>query len=420
MKTIVSQSAFALFLTAASLAAQQSPGPRVWTSVDGRAMEATVLAVEGESVKFLTKAGNQVSVPLSRLSPADQEFLKKAPAIPASAGVSLPPVTGAAAPVADKIWPRSVGIEDSPQIETVKEDSASREFIYRSPHYEFVCDSKLGANVVREFGRMFEAAYLINCKLPLDLKPSPEPLRTLFQARLFTEKDDYLKAGGIPGSAGVYQSGKKALMVPLSSLGVKMVGSRVSLENNNDDDNAVLIHEITHQMMNHWLHHLPTWYIEGSAEYIEMLDYNRNGRFSLASMGRQLQGYVQKMDWNGGGKSFSMIDLEELMTIDGGRWAAALSGSGGVATSNYASAGLLTYYFYHLDGTGDGANLIAYLREVENGKSREEDAAAVKKHLLRDRTYKKLADDVKKALRKEGIDITYHAPGKNGSAPASN
>ncbi len=420
MKTIVPLFAFFLLLKVASLVAQQPQELRVWTSVDGRAMEASLVAVEGESVKFLMKAGNQVLVPLSKLSPADREFLKKTQASPVSAGAPLPPVSDAASPLAEKTWPRSVGIEDSPQVETVKEDAATNEFIYRSPHYEFVCDSKLGANVVREFGRMFEATYLINSKLPLDLKPKPEPLRTLFQARLFTEKDDYMKAGGVPGSAGVYQSGKKALMVPLSSLGVKMVGSRVSLENNNDDDNAVLIHEITHQMMNHWLRHLPTWYIEGSAEYITMLDYNRGGRFSLAGMSRNLQGYAKRRDWDGGGKAFTMVDIEEIMNIDGARWAAALSGAPGSANRNYGSAGLLSYYFYHLDGAGDAANIIAFLREVENGKSKEEDAAAVKKHLLRDRSYAQLADDVKKALRKEGLDITYTAPGKNGSASASN
>ncbi|CAN5710022.1 hypothetical protein BH11VER1_BH11VER1_13080 [soil metagenome] len=420
MKTPTTTLAFALFWTATSIIAQSAPGFRIWTSTDGRTMEAGVLSIEGDSVKFQMKAGNQVAVPLSKLSPADQEYLKKTQASPVAAGAALPPVSDTPAPAAEKTWPRSVGIEDSPQVETVKEDATTKEFIYRSPHYEFICDSKLGANVVREFGRMFEATYLINVKLPLDLKPSPEPLRTLFQARLFTEKDDYMKAGGVPGSGGVYQSGKKALMVPLSSLGVKMVGSRVSLEKNNDDDNAVLIHEITHQMMNHWLRHLPTWYIEGSAEYMTMLDYNRGGRFSLAGMSRNLQGYAKRRDWDGGGKTFTMGDIEELMNIDGARWSAALSGSAGSANRNYGSAGLLSYYFYHLDGAGDAANIIAFLREVENGKSKEEDAAAVKKHLLRDRSYAQLADDVKKALRKEGLDITYKAPGKNGSASASN
>jgi hypothetical protein len=401
-----------LLISAAALHAQ-SPALRTWTSADGRKMEAAFVALEGDAVKVRLANGSTVDVPLARLSAADQTFAKSQTAAPATTATAPGEVA------ASKIWPRSFSLPDRPEVVVVKEDTEKNEYIYRSPHYEFQCDSKLGSNVVREFGRIFESTWMLNCMLPLDLKPQPEKLREIFLARLFTNKSDYMEAGGIEGSAGVYMSAKKALMVPLQSLGVKMVGSRVSLENNSDDDMATLIHEITHQMMNHWLGRLPTWYIEGSAEYVEMLEYKRNGGFSLIGLGRQLQGYARRMNYSGGGKSFTMIDLEELMTIDGRRWAAAL-GQDGAATENYGSAGLLTYYFYHLDGNGDAANIIAYLRELENAKTNEEEQAAVKKHLMRERTYAQLGEDVKKALRKEGIDISFFPPGKNGPATSSN
>ena len=401
-----------VLISAAALHAQ-SPALRSWTSADGRKMEAAFVALEGDAVKVRLANGSTVDVPLARLSAADQTFAKSQTATPA------PPSAAPGEVAASKTWPRSFSLPDRPEVVVVKEDAEKNEYIYRSPHYEFQCDSKLGSNVVREFGRIFESTWMLNCMLPLDLKPQPEKLREIFLARLFTHKSDYMEAGGIEGSAGVYMSGKKALMVPLQSLGVKMVGSRVSLENNSDDDMATLIHEITHQMMNHWLGRLPTWYIEGSAEYVEMLEYKRNGGFSLIGLGRQLQGYARRMNYSGGGKSFTMIDLEELMTIDGRRWAAAL-GQDGAATENYGSAGLLTYYFYHLDGNGDAANIIAYLRELENAKTNEEEQAAVKKHLMRERTYAQLGEDVKKALRKEGIDISFFSPGKNGPASSTN
>lgn len=401
-----------VLISAAALHAQ-SPALRSWTSADGRKMEAAFVTLEGDAVKVRLANGSTVDVPLARLSAADQTFAKSQTATPAASSTAPGEVA------ASKIWPRSFSLPDRPEVVVVKEDSEKNEYIYRSPHYEFQCDSKLGSNVVREFGRIFESTWMLNCMLPLDLKPQPEKLREIFLARLFTQKSDYMEAGGIEGSAGVYMSGKKALMVPLQSLGVKMVGSRVSLENNSDDDMATLIHEITHQMMNHWLGRLPTWYIEGSAEYVEMLEYKRNGGFSLIGLSRQLQGYARRMNYSGGGKSFTMIDLEELMTIDGRRWAAAL-GQDGAATENYGSAGLLTYYFYHLDGNGDAANIIAYLRELENAKTNEEEQAAVKKHLMRERTYAQLGEDVKKALRKEGIDISFFSPGKNGPATSTN
>jgi predicted metallo-beta-lactamase superfamily hydrolase len=74
----------------------------------------------------------------------------------------------------------------------------------------------------------------------------------------------------------------------------------------------------------------------------------------------------------------------------------------------------MTYFFYHLDGKGDAANMIAFLREVENVKNDAESEAAVKKHLLRERSYEQLADEVKKAFRKEGVTIEFFPPGKNG------
>ncbi|HBJ85294.1 MAG TPA: hypothetical protein DDZ88_15745 [Verrucomicrobiales bacterium] len=403
-----------LLISAAVLHAQTTaPAMRTWTSADGRKMEAAFIALEGDAVKVRMANGSTVDVPLTRLSAEDQAFAKSQTAAPAPAATTPGEVA------ASKTWPRSFSLPDKPEVVVVKEDAEKNEYIYRSPHYEFQCDSKLGSNVVREFGRIFESTWMLNCLLPLDLKPQPEKLREIFLARLFTNKSDYMEAGGIEGSAGVYMSGKKALMVPLQSLGVKMVGSRVSLENNSDDDMATLIHEITHQMMNHWLGRLPTWYIEGSAEYVELLEYKRNGGFSLIGLNRQLQGYARRMNYSGGGKSFTMIELEELMNIDGRRWAAAL-GKDGAATENYGSAGLLTYYFYHLDGNGDAANIIACLRELENVKTNEEEQAAVKKHLMRERTYAQLGEDVKKALRKEGIDISFFPSGKNGPATSSN
>jgi hypothetical protein len=61
--------------------------------------------------------------------------------------------------------------------------------------------------------------------------------------------------------------------------------------------------------------------------------------------------------------------------------------------------------------------MIAFLREVENAKTDAESEAAVKKHLLRERPYAQLAEEVKKAFRKEGVTLEFFPPGKN--APKS-
>lgn len=396
---------FALMATFGLIIAQTPSASvaRTWTSNDGKKIEATFVAKEGENVSLRLANGKIATVPLSRLSPADADYV---------AGLAAAPADGAAKPpAAGKEWPRSVDIGATPDPVTVKEDADAKEFVYRSGHYEFHCDSKLTSTVVREFSRIFEATYLLNCSLPLDLKPAPEDDgQEYFIARLYTTREDYLANGGLEGSGGVYQRGKKALAVPLGSLGVKIQGSRVLLENSgSDDDNKTLIHEITHQMMNHWLSKLRTWYVEGSAEAVEMIEYDR-GKFNLASRKSRLEEYVDR--GGGDGKNFTMLDPGELFEIDSRTWAGALASIRGQATQNYHSAGLMTYYFYYLDGNGDGANLIAYLRELENA-DRSAETAAFEKHLLRGRSLDQLKEDLVKGFRGEGINLSFDEPGKN-------
>lgn len=385
------------------VAPDASSAPRTWTSTDGRQIVATFLSMEEDGVRLRLANGTVATVPVSRLSEADAAHLKSLAA--------TAPSPGGEAIAAGKEWPRFVDIGATPDAVVVTEDSANKEFVYRSGVYEFHCDSKLTSTVVREFARIFEATYRLNCLIPLDLKPRPEEEgQEYFIARLYTTREDYLANGGIEGSGGVYQRGKKCLAVPLASLGVKIQGSRVLLENSgNDDDNKTLIHEITHQMMNHWLSKLRTWYVEGSAEAVEMIEYSR-GKFNLASRKSRLSEYVDR--GGGDGKSFRMLDPGELFEIDSRTWSAALASIRGQATQNYHSAGLMAYYFHYLDGNGDGANIIAYLRELE-GADRSAEPAAFEKHLLRGRSNDQMKEDLAKAFRREGIALTFEDPGKN-------
>jgi hypothetical protein len=401
--------AFSLLLAGALSAQQPAPKYRTWTSTDDRKVEATWLANEGANVHIKMRDGRTFTLPLDRFSAEDQAFAKSQ-GQPAASAVG-------GQPVAEKAWPRGIALDEPPEPKTITEDVDKKEFVYRSDHYEFRCDSKLGANVVREFCRIFESTWLLNCKLPLDLKPKPEALREFFVCQLYTNKEDYLREGGIEGSAGIYMGGKKSILVPLSSLGVKMVGSRVSLEKSGDDDNATLIHEITHQMMNHWLAPIRTWYAEGSAEYVELLEYQR-GRFSLTGLKQRLQNYLQRMGSDG--KNFTMLDPEELFNIRGDAWAAALTSTNRQATQNYASAGLMTYFFYHLDGAADAANMTAYLRAIEGTREESLETGAFVQHLIRGRSMDQLKEEVKKAFRKEGLAITFDAPGKNGVTSRAN
>lgn len=269
-----------------------------------------------------------------------------------------------------KEWPREVALAGTPEVTIVSQDEQAGEFIYRTRHFEYSCDAPLGPDVVRHFARAFEATYLLNCLLPLDLKPAPEPLRKLFQARILSNDAAFAATGAPPGSGGFYSRGDKRVYVPASSLGVKLVGGRVMLDQS-VESNDTLIHEITHQMMGRWLPLLPVWLTEGSAEYAGAADFV-HGRFFLGQMQDRLKHYLRGKGARqmGGSVRFAMLKVAELLALDGPAWAAGMTTP--VASENYASALLLTFYLYHLDRSANAAGVIACLRAVEQGMPHEQ------------------------------------------------
>jgi hypothetical protein len=381
---------------------------RVWTNQEQRTVEAALEGVVDGKVKLRLRNGAAAEVALATLSAGDQQWVEAwkakqaaaAPGAAAPAGGGTPGTAAAGAyagPAAGKEWPRTVALDEKGGATVIEEDDVKKVFRYESDHYEFVCDSRIGVSAVREFSKVFEATWLVNCLLPLDLKPMPERLRTKFLARIYTSRDDYRAEGGTEGSAGVYSSGKKMLMLPLTSLGVKMVGSRVSVDYGSENYRT-LIHEITHQMMTHWLPRIPTWYTEGSAEYVELAEYS-NGRFSFGQHEKRLGEHLQRY-----GVEFALVPMEKLMTIEGREWSEALLLKN---NTNYPSALALTYFFYHVDGDGKGTHLMAYLRELEGMErpSKEAVKQVEQTHLMRERSYADLEEEVRKWLRKAGVKV---------------
>jgi hypothetical protein len=300
-------------------------------------------------------------------------------------------------PAAEKVWPRGFSLTETPVIRVLKEDEAGEEFIYTSEPYEFHSDTRLGPDVLREFARIFKATYMLNCLLPLDLRPAPEQGRETFVAKIFQYESDFHAAGGMLGSAGTYRRDQGAILLPLKSLGVKIVNNRVQTDRSQDTD--VLIHEVTHQMMNAWLPRLPVWFSEGSAEYVAMADY-MHGRFYMTSMSTRLRSYIQRFAERG--KPVPILSPGDLMKMEKENWNRTLALNAKHAGANYAAAAVLTYYFYHLDGQGDAAGIIAYLRDIEQSV---EDQVAAERHLLRGRSVERLEDDFLAAYKKLGMEF---------------
>lgn len=98
---------------------------------------------------------------------------------------------------------------------------SAEEYIYASPHYEFICDGKLNTSVVKRFSLLFEATNQVCRELPLGMiKPLREERHKI---HLFETREASTAKGGSPDSAGVCISrgGEDDILIPLTSLGVK-------------------------------------------------------------------------------------------------------------------------------------------------------------------------------------------------------
>ena len=145
-------------------------GSRLWTSTDGRFIGAELVDVlNGEAVLAVSGQAAPVRVSFARLGGTDQDYIrtwKKPKAVPGtgaaekSAGdiTQLPEVELDAAgfPIGKNStvkrdpngWPEVVALKERPSFAVVKEDKETKEFIYRSDHFEFLSTQRLSGEIV--------------------------------------------------------------------------------------------------------------------------------------------------------------------------------------------------------------------------------------------------------------------------------
>ena len=388
-RMLIPAATFALLVTAIPCRAAEV---RVWTDTANHSVQAAFGGLEGGHVKLLLQNGTTVKVVLAQLVPADQEYVKQQ----AKAAPAAPLGTVAAKPAA--AWPSGTELKEPAVATIVKESTETKEYIYRTQHFEFRCDSRLGADVVREFGRMFEGTREVNCALPLGIDPTPEKGQEFFVAKLYTDKQDYLSDGGVKGSAGIYSGGSKSIKVPIASLGLKLAGKHYTVVPQASND--TLVHEITHQMMNHWLGKIPEWYVEGSAMYVGSAKFHPSGHFTLPKLGQT----VKELEHLRPGKH-TLWHLNYLMPITRKQWSAGFGDNpDGTVHRNYSSAIALTYFLYHGDDKGDGAHMVAFMKDIGAGKKWQR---AQDEHLIRGRSYAEIEKELAAFLHRGGMTIEW-------------
>jgi hypothetical protein len=368
---------------------------RSWTNSSGKTIVATLVEIAGDKA-VLQMAGKNFEVPVASLSADDRKFIdewKKGDLADPSGDDSIKPNW-------EGPWPALVSVDIEQAIEVIKEDEAAKEYVYASPHYEFICDVKLNTSVVKRFSLLFEATNQVCRELPLGMvKPFRKERHKI---HLFETREAYIAKGGPPESAGVYISrgGEGDILVPLTSLGVKKVGSNYSVDY--DKENTTLSHEITHQLTD-YEYYAPGsrgWFTEGFAEYIANSGY-RSGKFDIDDLGKlkaRVTAYGE--DGNGGralGEDIIAPDLQQFFTQDYDSFLAN-------AQLSYGLSALIVYYYCHMDGEKDADNLKAFLKALKEEKTPPQ----LFEPLLAGRTWDEMEAAITQGWRSRGVRITFN------------
>lgn len=386
-------------LAATLLVALPTPGEgatRVWTNSKGQKVEAELLEASETTVVLKIKgSGQEYRMAPVQLSAPDREFIKKWLEENSGGGSGKTEPTGEFENWGDD-WPELISTDIDPEITVVKEDDEAKEYIYQSPNYEFICDVQLATSVVKRFSVLFEATNEYIRALPLSMEKARSGKR--HKILLFETKNSYVQAGGPASSAGVYMPGKDVIMVPLTSLGVKKVGSRYQVDY--DEGNKTLPHEITHQITDRAYYGFTGWFTEGLAEYIGVTPY-RGGKFMVRTVRNSLKDYVTAYgrDGDGGraiGEEVNLPPLKDWMQQSYGSFLAN-------PQVNYGCGALITYYFFHMDGEKDAARIKKALATFKEGKKPEEAYAA----LLDGRTWDEMEKDITNAWRGRGVKFNF-------------
>ncbi|MEM7602505.1 MAG: hypothetical protein AAF357_13935 [Verrucomicrobiota bacterium] len=196
--------------------------------------------------------------------------------------------------------------------------------------------------------------------------------------------------------------------MPLTSLGVKKVGSNYSVDY--DKENSTLSHEIAHQITDYayYAPGLRGWFTEGLAEYIAMSGY-RSGKFNVDDLSKLRETVTAYGENNTGGRALgdelNAPNLEDFFMQ-------SYSSFTSNANFNYGLAALVVYYFFHMDGEKDAARIKALLKAT---KASFAEAQATNQRpefsfdpLLDGRTWDEMEEDITKAWRGRRIKINFN------------
>lgn len=350
---------------------------REWKDISGRALEAEMLGVDQGNAIVLNASKQRISLPLSKLSAADQEWVRQW--TQGKSALQLFP---------SPAWSLTV---QQPEVRVTGGAQKGAGFIFNSPHYEFRCDAEVSPSVMNDFATVAEGTLRLVYSLPVAF-PSLEG--KTYSARILQSEEAYARAGGPAGSGGVFiasMSGDGVLLVPFSSLGIEQFAGRNT--KGYDYSATVLIHEMVHQATGELLTLMPRWISEGLAEYAANTIY-RNGVFytgerdRILSLRQRLEGYDKLTRGNtsqtfaapsngagGNGPARVMeswiMKPSQLLSVSEAAWRTDVDSNAAVVQVHrlYLSSMFMMHYYLHLADNGDARRIRLYFQELNKAST---------------------------------------------------
>lgn len=365
---------------------------KTWKTLLGRTFDAEFEKTDGRSAIFILPDGKRFSMPVADLSQEERDFLNLK-------GQSV--MSELVAASIGSPWPMQIRIAGPVTCKVVKEDPKTGVYIYQSPSYRFICDARITEDALRNFSVMFEATRKYVRALPLSMGGAAGPEEHRRDIVLFSTMQGYAAAGGVPGSAGLYVHHNGLVLVPMESLGLKLVGTGFSIDQGVTHD--TLIHELTHQLTPrvYFASGAQGWFSEGIAEYVGITPYSW-GYFQPDVHGNIVKARVtgHGIDNEGGyalGSKITVPPLKSFFLMPYDVFA------GKNARLNYGFSLLLVNFFFHMDDGGKARRISDFLLGLHAGKQGEE----ALKPLLAGGNYQKLEQEISAAWAKMGIEIQF-------------
>ncbi len=388
-----------IFMTlGVSILLAEDTSPPTWSLIGGKTIQGTLRQIKNYDTTFRLIDGRFVKIKLKYFTPESQKAIRLW-AHQQEGNLKFASWLKSPETAFSKPWPATVRGPTNPTVHDVQKETKRGHYVYESEHYRFICDEKIEVRIVKRFTTLFETTYRFNMALPLNVPGRYREKNHRFLIYLFGNYNNYLRNGGSKFAAGIYLTKQKIILVPLKSLGVQKVGSRWRYVK--AGENITLAHEITHQLMEGELK--AAWFIEGAAEYIANTHYTFGTYHiyggeqhifdSVISLKRSKENNSRQLGSHITMPPLKIFMMQTYQSFSNPR----------VANKNYGIALLLTYYLYHIDGSGNAYAIKNYIKAIQRGKTIFE----AQNEIIKNRSYASLQSSFARWCSKHGLTITF-------------